>query len=620
MSSVIVNWVLCFLKQIKIKISESRVISAIFALDSFLRKLIRNSFFFNLFSSDDSYDLSYTDKIADKILSVKNKISKRFLFIKEGIKNSTCNLFINNVLDNFYDINTACFGCFFTIIGAFAIVKHSLFNPSLSEFSFSVLLFAVGIVFLLAKTSLRKMVSSSVVLSFFHKSECSNFEIIDSLRYVFSVLGLVFGIIAFLFGIIPAVIPLLALFFVWWAFRNWYVSVVFVMVVLPFLPTMAMVALSLLLVGIMILKSIFDYEGNFETKNSVMNLAIPVYIVSLLFGTVFSYKPVASLKIALVYLAFVLFYYSIVKSVKTKKQFIYAVYGVVFASIPVSAYGIIQKLTGFDAQNTWLDSNMFEDISGRVVSFFENPNVFGEYLIWLVIISLSAFVTTKNKKLKITFAVAFAAAVLSMVFTYSRGCWIGVIFAIAIYLFITNKKVFWGFVFCGIVSLFFLPDSIITRISSVGNMADSSTSYRVYIWKGTFEMLKTYWLTGVGLGSDAFNEIYPLYAYSAINAPHPHNLYLLIMSETGIMGAIGFIFVIFVYYKNMIKTFVYTKSKVLKNFSAAFIAAMTGYLIQGLFDNVWYNYRIYMLFWIFVALATSLHLKGKECFTDDEDN
>ena len=164
---------------------------------------------------------------------------------------------------------------------------------------------------------------------------------------------------------------------------------------------------------------------------------------------------------------------------------------------------------------------------------------------------------------------------------------------------------FWTFILLGIVSVFFLPESIISRISSVGDLADTSTSYRVYIWKGTFEMLKDYWVTGIGMGSSAFNEVYPLYAYSAIRAPHPHNLYLLIISEMGILGVFSFLLTVFIYYKNMIKAFIYTNNKSLKILSAAFLSGMTGYLIQGLFDNVWYNYRVFAFFWMMLATGSA---------------
>ena len=54
---------------------------------------------------------------------------------------------------------------------------------------------------------------------------------------------------------------------------------------------------------------------------------------------------------------------------------------------------------------------------------------------------------------------------------------------------------------------FVLPETIINRFLSIGNMADSSTSYRVYIWLGTIAMLKDYWFCGIGPGAAAFNQV-----------------------------------------------------------------------------------------------------------------
>ena len=61
-----------------------------------------------------------------------------------------------------------------------------------------------------------------------------------------------------------------------------------------------------------------------------------------------------------------------------------------------------------------------------------------------------------------------------------------------------------------------LPKTITDRIMSIGNMGDSSTSYRVYIWYGTINMLKDFWITGIGIGESAFRGVYPIYSFNTI--------------------------------------------------------------------------------------------------------
>ena len=60
---------------------------------------------------------------------------------------------------------------------------------------------------------------------------------------------------------------------------------------------------------------------------------------------------------------------------------------------------------------------------------------------------------------------------------------------------------------CVVYIAFIIPQTIVDRIMSVGNMEDSSTSYRVYIWMGTLGMMKHYWLGGIGMGEAAFSQV-----------------------------------------------------------------------------------------------------------------
>lgn len=117
-------------------------------------------------------------------------------------------------------------------------------------------------------------------------------------------------------------------------------------------------------------------------------------------------------------------------------------------------------------------------------------------------------------------------------------------------------------------------------------------------------MLKDFWYCGVGIGEAAFGNVYPSYSLNAVSAPHAHNLYLHILSETGILGMSAVIVLIVLFYK-------YISSAAIKNSenkitAVSLGAAMIGYLAQGMFDNVWYNYRIYFFFFVVLALGAAL--------------
>ena len=119
----------------------------------------------------------------------------------------------------------------------------------------------------------------------------------------------------------------------------------------------------------------------------------------------------------------------------------------------------------------------------------------------------------------------FLVLALCLVLTQSRGCWIGFMLSVVIFVTFYEGK-WWGFIPIVLCILpFIIPQTIVDRIMSVGNMEDSSTSYRLYIWMGTLGMMKHYWLGGIGMGEAAFSQVYPFFSYNAIIAPHSHNLF-----------------------------------------------------------------------------------------------
>ena len=54
------------------------------------------------------------------------------------------------------------------------------------------------------------------------------------------------------------------------------------------------------------------------------------------------------------------------------------------------------------------------------------------------------------------------------------------------------------------------------------------------------------------------------------------------------------------------------KTKELGVLAVALISGFTAFLIQGFFDNTFYNYRMYMLFFALLSLAASLFAVGGE--------
>jgi O-antigen ligase len=308
----------------------------------------------------------------------------------------------------------------------------------------------------------------------------------------------------------------------------------------------------------------------------------------------------------LVFVCFMSVYFVIKNIISSPYLAKRCLYALVISSALVSAYGIYQNY--FSVLSTdWQDVAVFAEIRGRVVSLFDNPNVLGEFLILIFPITLGLM--TNAKKLNERFLL-FSSAVMScccLVFTWSRGAWIGCVIATLLFLCVSSKYFFtagllslpWAAVF-----LFSKSDSVVlTRLTS---FSDSSVSYRVSIWRGVLHMLEDVGLYGIGIGEGAFTKIYPVYSLAGIEAaPHAHNLYLQIAVELGFFALTIFLVFIFLFAQfslSFCKTAMNRSNKLL---CLGIFSGVLALLVQGMTDYAWYNYRVYLMMWLVCGLASA---------------
>jgi len=379
----------------------------------------------------------------------------------------------------------------------------------------------------------------------------------------------------------------------------------------PFAPTM--MALLMSIAGFLSMGLKLCCERKFSLQYNHINKYIYVYILIYVISILASVNRSSSLYGGLVTICFVLFSIVVINSIKTKSQVAIINFLLVSGGAVVSLYGFYQYLNPRNFGGSWVDQDMFDGMF-RVYSTFQNPNVLGEYFLLIIPLGVACFFLSKHLLLKLFYLGCVGAMMLCLVLTYSRGCYLGIMVAAAIFAVLMDKR----FIVLGVIALillpFVLPETILNRFLSIGNMEDTSTSYRVYIWMGTIAMLKDYWFSGIGPGEGAYNILYPIYAYSGISAPHAHNTFLQVMCDTGIMGVLTFICILFRYYKSLFISYVNSMDKTERILTISGISAMSGFLIQSLFDYTFYNYRVTLLFWVFVGLGVvySQYSKLKE--------
>ena len=354
------------------------------------------------------------------------------------------------------------------------------------------------------------------------------------------------------------------------------------------LPTMVVLALAA--VGFCSLGLNLLRRRELELAYSPVNRFIILYAAIYLAGTFFSSNLDSSLKPGVLSVAFILFSVVLYNAVTGRKQLDTLVAMVVTVGALVSFYGILQYIFGWGYQSSaWVDSEMFSAIGFRVSATLENPNMLGQYLLLTIPLGGAKLLSSKDNLSRLYYLGCCGVMCLCMVLTYSRGAWLGLLFAGALFVVLINPRLIMLAPFALVALYFVLPETVVSRFTSIGNLTDNSTSYRVNIWMGTLAMLKDgYWLCGVGPGDGAFNQIYPAYSYNAIVAPHSHNLFLQIMCDAGVCALAVFLVILLQFVRTLcvaLKDRSDWSSRVLQ---IAFLSGMAGFLVQAMTDYSFY--------------------------------
>ena len=365
--------------------------------------------------------------------------------------------------------------------------------------------------------------------------------------------------------------------------------------------------------AIIVIITLFGYlikliRGKRIIRFELLDVLICAFILLIAFGGAFSVTPEASRDSAIISCILVAGYFLVSNLMRTQKWISHCIYAMVSSAAVVSIIGILQYVLGL-VDDKWLDTAYFPNIVGRSTSTFENANYLAFYLVAVLPFALMTLSMQKRSKLKFASAIACLFILVCIVLTWSRGAWIAAILSVLTFLLIYSKKTLrWVISLLVLIpyTIFFLPKNVTSRFLSIGDIADSSTMYRFYTWKGSFRVIGDYFWSGVGYGPDAFRAVYPEYAYAGIEAAaHSHNLFLQIFINLGVGGILIFLLTMIVFAQ---KNFGYLKkpfNESTRVMVAAAFSAIFGMLVMGLFDYIWYNYRIFFMFWAILGLSVA---------------
>lgn len=359
------------------------------------------------------------------------------------------------------------------------------------------------------------------------------------------------------------------------------------------MPTLAVMLLSLGTLVLTIL-SVFFYKKRVPPMSSVMILWAIWFVITAVY-TVIGYggsQGILAGGIRLVMLPLLPCAAILIDSEQAARR----TAGVVcFGAFAVGGYGLYQYL--FQSLSAkWTDTDLFGAGFGRLTSTFENPNIYGEFLLIAMPLALVMTCISRGKRAKILYGAVTLITAVNLLLTYSRGCYISLALILLILLCCKGRYWIWPGLAAVAFSPFYLPQSVVSRIASIGNLADTSVSYRLNIYKGCLSMLSKYWWMGVGIGDSAFRSIYETYALKAVeDAPHAHNLFLQTMCETGVIGLIVLLGLLILSLRSALSHQYRAGAGAARWMRLVLVASWVGLLLQGMTDFIFYNNNLFAI-------------------------
>ncbi|ANE45416.1 hypothetical protein SY83_02720 [Paenibacillus swuensis] len=277
----------------------------------------------------------------------------------------------------------------------------------------------------------------------------------------------------------------------------------------------------------------------------------------------------------------------------------------------VTAYnGVLQYVVGTSiaALQPWGPSFEYTIGKIRVYSTFDNPIYFGAYLIIMIGIAIGMLFYNPDRKLKWTLCLFLIGALPSLVFTYSRGAWIGLgISFITLIFFGTKPRVKWmgiGIVVLLAVAFPLLPDIFQNRLQQTTDFGDRSVIQRFYVYDTALQMIKENLFFGVGPGR--FKYEYPAYmkSYASQDATTftAENTFLELFVENGLIFFLTYISIWILFFYNTYYVFTRTASSLVKGYSFGSAIGMLGFLIDNMFAQM-SSTPIVLTYWLLFGIS-----------------
>lgn len=356
---------------------------------------------------------------------------------------------------------------------------------------------------------------------------------------------------------------------------------------------------------------IFRKEDGF--KQTPLDMPIMVFISVMLFMLIFNSPDYSiSLEGFRAIVQYILWFFVVVQLLRNQKSAKNVCLVFILGAAIMAAHGVFQYIIGVEMPAGWVDQNE-AGVRTRVYSILTSPNIMGSLMTLAAPVTVAFAFTAKNIKKKIIFGFLALMMISSLVFTFSRGAWIGFAAAVGVYVLLKDKRMIIPAVIFAVIVVLAVP-SVGNRIAymlSPEYIESSLKGGRLVRWITGLEILKTSPLIGIGLGefggAVAMNHgLERLVGIDVVKTFYMDNYYLKIAVESGIIGFLSFVILMYSVFISSVRTIIITKDKIVKELEIGILSGLSGVIIHNWVENVFETPLMATLFWLLAAVMMHL--------------
>ncbi|MBR2474444.1 MAG: O-antigen ligase family protein [Clostridia bacterium] len=580
-----------------------------------LAKLFRNSFTATLFTSFQNTSQKFKNSFLYSFFFNQNstKFTGR---VKKQFRKTATVAFIPSMLGAFSSalmkVKTRIYGVTLFSFAVTSLLLYFFVTPNFSIFNIDIyapitcLIVALASLFLmLFNGSLSRGIKESFILSTLlfgflgiKRPSFSDNEIIDVSASGCSIAGVALGALTLFF---PAHIIITVIFtaiYTYLVVKYPETGLISLILFIPFMYTNVL----LYIVCVITVSYVFKLLTGKRTPNfEFADLFFALFLILSFLSDIFTFGESLNVMTST---AFILIYFLCVCMLRDKVWFDRAINSVVLGACVYAAYSIFVTFIGniFDLGYITYVANT--DYGPADSSALNSSSILGITVVIGIFYLLSYLFTTKSKSNRFGLLLLIVASIIYVFREASISVLIGLILALILYMVLKTNKTFIFIIFaCAVIPLLPLFNS---GVYSGIMLLIKDEMYRLDIWSAVVNMLTRYFLTGIGNSPDAFPTLYSsYYVGNTVSVPHAHSMIFQLSISLGFIGLLLFALIIFFILQGAFSFGRNSADKSSKNRLVCYagMCAVIALTISGFFENIMYNPRTMLMFWLVCGLT-----------------